>query len=366
MADLLKNLYNPQFFERILPVFKRNLGQFDENRFIHCVFDDEWPDLELKQRVRKISTALHVFMPSEFPKCVEILKRLVKDFTESFNKQGFELIFLADYVEQYGKDFFSESMDAIETITALVSCEYAIRPFLISQQKLIIAQLVKWSKHPDANVRRLASEGCRPRLPWAMGVPELKKHPELILPVLSNLKDDPSEYVRRSVANNLNDISKDHPQLVLSIAKDWKGISERTDKLVRHACRGLMRQGSNDVFLLHGYRPQINAELREFLLSRKKVAIGGELSFRLKIRNAEATLHKFRLDYGIDYLTSTGKTSRKVFKLKDGYFSPGEEVVISKTQKLKHLSTRRLYKGKHTLSILINGETIARKEFALL
>jgi 3-methyladenine DNA glycosylase AlkC len=178
MADPLKFMYNPQFFDRLCPVLKDTVPSFDERRFIHLVFDKIWPDLELKQRSRQITQALHQFMPTEFFKAAEIIMTISKTLLKKKEKeQAYPFIFLPEYIELYGLEDFKTSMKAIEEVTRLVSAEFAIRPFIVRYPDAAMKQMVSWTKHKDASVRRLASEGCRPRLPWAPGLPEFKKDP---------------------------------------------------------------------------------------------------------------------------------------------------------------------------------------------
>jgi 3-methyladenine DNA glycosylase AlkC len=155
---------------------------------------------------------------------------------------GLVYIFLPDYIEQYGLEDFESSVKAIENVTRFVSCEFAVRPFILKYGGTMMKKMRTWSLHKSYHVRRLSSEGSRPRLPWAISIPELKKDPSPILPILENLKNDPSEWVRRSVANNLNDIAKDHPGLVIELARKWKGISRETDAIIKHGSRTLLKK----------------------------------------------------------------------------------------------------------------------------
>jgi 3-methyladenine DNA glycosylase AlkC len=178
MAEPLKNMYSPFFFEKLCPILNETIPGFHCNRFIHCVFDSHWPDLELKQRVRQITNVLHHFLPPHFPEAVKILITLSKRLRTEFRGQGFALIFLADYIEVYGLDHYDQSVQAMEEITQLVSAEFAVRPFLIRYPEKMMQQMRAWAAHEADSVRRLASEGCRPRLPWAIQVPFLKQdHP---------------------------------------------------------------------------------------------------------------------------------------------------------------------------------------------
>lgn len=364
MAEPLKNMYNPAFFEKLCPVMKECLPGFDCRDFIFRVFNNTWPDLELKERVRHIAVVLHGFLPSDFKKAARMLVNLSHRLRLSeIREQGFATIFIPEYIQVYGLDYPDDSLEAMEEITRLVSAEFAIRPFLLQYPEKTFAKMYVWSKHSEASVRRLSSEGCRPRLPWAMGIPSLKKDPTPILRILETLKCDPSEYVRRSVANNLNDIAKDHPQLVLDIVKKWQGKDLNTDWIIRHGCRTLLKRGNQSALTLHGFNPAHKARLISFSLPQKKVRIGDELRFVVDFVSNEKKPANFRLEYAIDYITSSGKTSRKVFKLTENEFVPQEPVTLQRKQSFKNFTTRKHFKGKHFITILANGKKLATKEF---
>jgi len=365
MAELLKYMYNPQFFERLCPLLKEVIPQFEERKFIYTVFDKQWPDLELKQRTRQVTRALHDFMPGEFPKAAEIITGVSNLLRENKEReQTYPFIFLPEYIELYGQSDFEVSMKAIQEITKLVSAEFAIRPFIVNYPKQTMEQMVLWSTHQDAFVRRLSSEGCRPRLPWAMGLPAFKKDPSPILPVLENLKKDPSDYVRRSVANNLNDIAKDHPGLVLKIAQQWNGENPATQWIIKHGCRTLLKKGNDAVLRLHGFNPKSNVYVGA-LEAGKNIRIGDYLHFNFIFRNRGKKSDSFRLEYAIDYITSTGKISRKLFKIGEYHVVPSKPLLIKRKQLFKDLTTRKHFKGAHRLSILANGKEKAHAEFLL-
>lgn len=364
MAQALKDMYNPRFFEKLCPILKMCIPRFDCTDFIFRIFNNQWPDLELKERVRHITIVLHHFLPKDFPQAAQILVRLSQKLRNNgISEQGFETIFLPDYIEVYGLEHPVASLKAIEEITKLVSAEYAIRPFIIEDPTQTMEQLRDWSKHPEPNVRRLSSEGCRPRLPWGIGLPAFKKDPSLILPILENLKEDPSEYVRRSVANNLNDIAKDHPELVLAIVKKWKGKHTHTDWIIRHGCRTLLKKGHSHALQLHGFNPESRAKLNTLMLSKQKIRVGDTLGFGFDFINKENKPCHFRLEYAIDYVTSTGKVSRKIFKITENNFVPHEAVSIQRKQSFRNLTTRKHFKGKHQLTILANGKKLGSREF---
>lgn len=365
MADLLKYMYNPEFFQRLTMVLEETIPCFNERRFIFRVFDRTWPDLELKQRTRQITIALHEFMPKEFPRAAEIVTNISNVLRGRNEKtQSYPYIFLPDYIELYGLDYFEDSMRAIEQVTKLVSAEFAIRSFIIKYPDAAMKQLAMWSTHEDASVRRLSSEGCRPRLPWSQELTMFRKDPSPILPILDNLKSDPSEYVRRSVANNLNDIAKDNPSIVINTAKRWRKLSPESKWIVRHGCRTLLKKGVDEVLRMHGFNTSRRCSVKNFNVS-KSVKIGKHLNFKFEFRNLEKNTEQFRIEYVIHYLTSSGRISPKVFKIGEYKVDPASPHIINRKQSFKNFTTRKHFKGKHTLTILVNGKPRAQQDFVV-
>ena len=363
MATPLKYMFNPAFFEKLCPVLKDCIPQFDCRDFIVRIFNNQWPELELKQRVRHITTVLHQVLPSDFTLALRHITAISKHLEAEDRLQRFEYIFLPDYIEVYGLDYPDESLEALGEITRLVSAEFAVRPFLVRYPPKTLAVFYQWARSGNESVRRLSSEGCWPRLPWGIALTQFKKDPSPILPILEYLKEDPSLYVRKSVANNLNDISKDHPDVVIKLAKQWKGLHPRTDWIIRHGCRSLKRAGNKEAFRVNGFQSR-SGRVTELLLP-KKVKLGDLLNFTFSFKNGEKKATKFRLDYSIDYITASGKTSRKIFKIAENTFPPGEKVVITRKRSFKDFSTRKHFRGKHLLSIMANGKKLAEGEFII-
>lgn len=362
----LKNMFNPAYFEKLCPVLTATIPKFDCRDFIHRVFNNTWPDLELKERVRHIANVLHYFLPQDFKSAAKMLVKLSSELRKTETaEQGFQTIFIPEYVLIFGTAYVDESLAALEEITQLVSAEFAIRPFIIQHPEKTLKKMLEWSKHPKATVRRLSSEGCRPRLPWAMGIPALKKDPTPVLPILENLKTDDSVYVRRSVANNLNDIAKDHPQVVLTIVKRWQGQNPNTDRIIKHGCRTLLKKGNEHALNLHGYNPESRSKVLSLSLPKNKIKIGDYLNFEFDFINQEKKPTSFRLEYAINYITLSGKTSRKIFKISENIFAPGKAISIQRKQSFKDFTTRKHFKGKHSLTILANGKKLATKEFTV-
>ncbi|MCL4164045.1 UNVERIFIED_CONTAM: hypothetical protein GTU68_056584 [Idotea baltica] len=271
-------------------------------------------------------------------------------------------MFIPDYVETYGIDDLKSSLKAMEYITQLTSCEFAIRPFIIKYPQKTMDQILKWSLHKNLDVRRLASEGSRPRLPWAMALPDFKKDPSEILPILENLKEDDSEYVRRSVANNLNDISKDHPKVLLKIAKQWKGLGKETDAMIKHASRTLLKAGDPSIMKFYGLDTK-GVGVENFKVVNPKVKVGEYVRFEFDLSLKK---NKYlRLEYAIHFLLKNGKQNKKVFKISEKDYEKKSITHIERGHSFKPISTRTYYAGKHGVSIIVNGVVFGTAEFTV-
>ena len=337
---------------------------FPVAQFLSLVLDAQWESLELKQRVRHISLCLRKVLPPDYRDALKVLVAVTQGYlVRSGENMSFLYIFLPDFVEIHGTDDPDASLPALEVITRWSSAEFAVRPFLIRYPERMYAQMLDWSRHSSPMVRRLSSEGIRPRLPWGMGVPALKRDPSPVLPILENLKNDPSETVRRSVANNLNDISKDHPALMLDIAGRWLGQSPETDWVVRHASRGLLKKGNPQALAHFGFQSGVEGiEIHNFQHDAS-VPVGGRFDFSFQISNTLQQTVPVRLEYGIDYQTLSGKTSVKVFKIKEFALAVGQTENISKYQRFQDFTTRKHFAGEHTLRIIVNGKPVVEGIF---
>ncbi len=225
--------------------------------------------------------------------------------------------------------------------------------------------MLKWTKHSHPSVRRLASEGCRPRLPWGVALPLFKKDPSMILPILESLKDDPSDFVRRSVANNLNDIAKDNPDIVLSIAGRWKGRSVHADRLIRHACRNLLKKADPVALSLFGLTTTPGCSVDELKLRSKNIRIGESLHFSFQVRTNEDHSGPLRLEYIITYAKANNKFSDKVFQIAEGVFSAGQVVTYNRKQSFADRTTRKHYVGEHRVTVTVNGVPMAAASFTV-
>ncbi|MGZ5253604.1 MAG: DNA alkylation repair protein [Flavitalea sp.] len=363
--DALKNVYSEKFFENLSKVLIDTIPGFNKKKFLKGIHDEGFDGMELKQRMSHVAKVLYRFMPEDYKSSSAMLLKLTDNFkSANIPTQHIEFMFLPEYISMYGQDHFDLSVKAMEKVTQFISCEFAVRPFIIRYKNKMMSQMLKWSKHPNRHVRRLSSEGSRPRLPWAMGVPELKKDPSSILPILENLKEDDCEIVRRSVANNLNDISKDHPEILIKIAKKWKGKTKETDAIIKHASRSLLKAGNSSILDFYNLNGK-GMKVQKFSLGSTSVGIGDRIEFNFTVKNTFSETLAARLEYGIHFRLSNGTLSRKVFKISERNLKPGEEVSIKKSHSFRIITTRKFYPGLHMLSVIVNGKEHAPHEFNL-
>jgi len=357
MALQLKNVYTKEYIQNLAYKIKENYNDFDSDDFINSIFDKNWKNLELKARMRHIAVTLNRYLSLTYVMQLEILKRVSKDF------YSFEAMFFQDFVEVYGLDDFDNSMKALEVFTIDSSSEFAIRAFILRYEDKTMNQMKIWSQSENEHLRRLASEGCRPRLPWAIALPKFKKEPIRVLEIIELLKNDKSLYVQKSVANNLNDISKDNPSLIIKFVQNNLGFSKELDWICKHASRTLLKQAEPSILKLFNYTDVSHIEVMDFNVENS-VKKGDSLSFDFRLESKQL-LGNIRLEYMIDYLKSNGKHSSKKFMISQGELKTKIKS-YNKQQTFKELTTRKHYIGVHFISIIINGEEKVRKKFELL
>lgn len=376
MAEAFKNFYNAQFFDRFTKDLKLVVNDLDECGFVSLCMDEEWEKREYKQRIAHIATVLKRFLPADYKEAVAKIMELLNyveqtrpGFSEiDDTKFGLTLEYgaiLDSYVEQYGQDDYETSVKAIEKITQFTTCEFVTHPLIVKYPDAMMKQMLAWSKHKHWGVRRLASEGCRPRLPWAMSLPELKKDPAPILPILENLKNDPARFVRLSVANNLNDISKDNPEVVIGLAKKWYGQSKEVDRILKHGCRTLLKQGNPQVMELFGLDSVKGISMEGFHITTPVVKVGNSLEFRFNLLNSNENKVRIRLEYGIYYRKANGTLTRKVHKISEKEYAARSGTPITRKHSFKVVTTRRLHSGLHQVAVIVNGNEFERYNFEL-
>ncbi|MFT7681624.1 MAG: 3-methyladenine DNA glycosylase AlkC [Moritella dasanensis] len=356
MAELFKDVYCPAFYDQFSGVLTKVLPEFDTVKFNQLIFNDDFVEYELKQRMLHTAAVLHHFMPVDFSIAVDELKNIIQELRkQGIKEQSLEYMCLPAYIEMYGLDDYDSAIDGFEFVTQYTSCEFAVRPFIIRYTEKMLAQMLAWTTHESRHVRRLATEGSRPRLPWAMALPALKHDPTPLLPILTALKQDECEVVRRSVANNLNDIAKDNSDVVVKIATQWLGNNTLTNKLVKHACRTLLKQAQPEIMALFGFQQDL-IQLTAMAITTPVVKVGDKLNFNFSIENTSHNAQKLRLEYGLYYLKKNGSLARKVFKISERVIAANTQEQISRHQSFKVISTRVFHLGIHKLAIIINGQ----------
>ena len=321
----------------------------DRERFLAAVYDSLWPSKELMARMRHVTRALHAALPADYSSALFILRNAAPQIV------GFEALCLSEFVAVYGLDHFDLSMDALRFFTRFASAEFAVRAFIQQDAPRAMAYMLRWATDESVDVRRLASEGCRPRLPWGVGLSDFKRDPSPILPILERLRDDPAETVRNSVANNLNDIAKDHPDLVLDLCERWYGHSRRTDWIVRHALRTLLKAGNPRALRLLGLDSGAQVTVARFAVTPEWVPIGQDIEYSFDLVVLQDAPVRVRMELRVDYARPGGRTSRKVFQIREAVLPPGTHRVRRKMS-LAHRSTRAIFPGLHRLTIVANGQ----------
>lgn len=375
MPEPFKNNFNEAAIRGMAKHFTRVAADFDGLGFIaHAV--DGLDDLELKERSEHIVDAMETYLPKAFLEASEILVASLapmEDLTDGKLVEGvstrglwgWPIMPMADYVARRGQGHLALALDALKAMTPRFSSEFAIRPFLHNQTDATLEILTRWVIEEDEHVRRLASEGTRPRLPWGMLLTRFVAEPAPVVTLLEHLKDDPSEYVRRSVANNLNDIAKDHPDLVVDITRTWmEGASNERQRLIRHGLRTLIKAGHPGALDVLGYGPAA-ATVERFEISTPTVTLGEALAFDLEIKSTSQVDQPLIVDYAVHHVRAGGKMTAKVFKWKTTTLKAGAVLAGSKRHPIKPITTRRYYAGQHRVEILLNGQSIGIADFML-
>lgn len=360
MPEAFKDqFFSPAYIHALADaVAQAHLG-FDAHHFASAVQQSPWPDLELKARMRHLSTTLQQHLALPYAEALQVLRAVVP------RVQGFGNMLFPDFVECFGQAHWALSMEALELFTQHGSSEFAVRPYIAAQPEVAFEWLHRWAQHPNEHVRRLASEGSRPRLPWAMALPALKRDPAPLLPLLLRLRNDPSEYVRRSVANNLNDISKDHPELVLQLARTWLADCPDCQRLLKHALRGLLKGGHSEALALFGFEQQEADFGATLQLSASELPIGQRLQMHASWQVPGSEELKLRIEYRVHFVKKNGKTSPKIFQWTERLFAPGTQE-LQKWHDFQNRSIRLHQPGLHHIELVVNGHTQARQSFLLL
>ena len=368
MADQLKTFFSAALVRRLAGDIERVHPDFDARAFVKTATVG-LENLELLDRGRHIARALARFLPDSYPDAIEVLIKSLgpAHATDELVGVGMAPFFYLPhtiFVAERGLGHFDVSMKAQYELTKRFSAEGSIRPFIAKEPERTLRVLREWARDPDAHVRRLVSEGTRLRLPWAMRVAWLDNNPERVLELLELLKDDPATLVRRSVANNLNDLGKVHPALLADTAEAWlEGASAERRALVEHALRSAVKRGEPRALRLLGYgkKPAVTIEGVQF--KPRRVPIGGRMTMSFTLRSTARVTQDLLVDVAVHFVKARAKTSRKVFKIKRVSLPPRGEVVLQTTISLAVHTTRKPNPGAHAVDVVVNGESLRAGSF---
>ncbi|MDO8903204.1 DNA alkylation repair protein [Hydrogenophaga sp.] len=383
MAEAFKNLIHPgtvslagEHLQRVWPAFDRRLFQSKARNGLE--------ELEFKARAMQVADALEATLPADFDAACAVLEASLAPAMEldaagepvnlasgrgdagRLGLSGWVLWSAGEFVARRGLDHVPRALACLHAITQRFTAELAIRPFLQHAPQVTLTTLAGWVHDPSAHVRRLVSEGSRPRLPWGLRLQALVQNPTPTLPLLRALQNDTSAYVRRSVANHLNDIAKDHPDLVAGwVVEHLRGASDDRIALLRHASRTLIKQGHAPTLSAWGLGQGLQGQAR-LALSKTLVAMGESIDLSVSLKTDASAAQSLVIDYAVHHVRANGTRSPKVFKGWKLSLAPDESRTLSKRHSLRPVTTRRLYPGLHQIDLLINGRACARAEFELL
>ncbi|NDL59573.1 DNA alkylation repair protein [Phytoactinopolyspora mesophila] len=366
MAEPLKNSYGPEIPERIAKMIEAVHPDFPTAEFLAFTLDG-YDELELTPRARRIADGLARHLPPDPREAIGILVASLGSPSEQL--RGMEpFVYLPHvlFVAEHGLDCLEESFRAQYELTQRFTAEFSIRAFIERHPEQTLTQLKQWATDPSMHVRRLVSEGTRPRLPWAARLRRFQVDPSPVIELLEMLKDDPEEYVRRSVANNLNDIAKDHPDVVVEVCRSWlPGASEQRQRLIRHALRTLIKKGHPGALALLGFEPGSPATIKELAITPARARIGDTLIIEGTIHNGTDQTLAVLVDLRVHFVKANGSTSPKVFKGATFHLAPGETGSVSKRISLAQQSTRTHHPGEHSVEVLVNGQTKTSTTFTV-
>ena len=364
MGTPLTDRYGPEVPEAVADMVVRADPSFPRAAFLRDALEG-YEALGLTARARHIAAALGRHLPADYERAVATLvdslgPPLGDPETEGIGMEAFVYLPYVVYVADNGAGSFEASMAAQHAITQRFSCELSIRSFIDAEPERTLARLAEWTRDPGLHVRRLVSEGTRPRLPWASRLRRFVDDPSPVLPLLEALRDDPSGYVRRSVANNLNDIAKDHPGLVVETAARWleEAPPERR-RLVRHGLRTLVRAGDPAALALLGLEGAPALDVRDLTVTPTPARIGGSMTARMRLVNAGARPARAIVHLRVGFVTSRGGLSPRAFVVKELDLRAGEEAPLAKTVSLRQHTTRTHHPGTHRVAAIINGREAA-------
>jgi 3-methyladenine DNA glycosylase AlkC len=362
--SLKEALFNQDTVTLFAKGIKNAYPAFDLSAFMKMVFDEGWDYRSLLERMHHVTQTLHQHFPDNYRQSLDILLEAQSHLAAG----SFVNLVPADFVALYGLDDPDVSIPALEKFTQLGSAEFAVRHFIVKYPERMMAQMLVWAEHEHPEVRRLASEGSRPRLPWGIRLFKLIDDPGPIISILEKLKVDESDSVRRSVANNLNDISKDNPEITIVVLQEWNsndGEDKRIQWITGHGLRTLVKQGNEDALELLGYPADPKIVVQHVRVEPSEIKLGDQVSVTFEVRSAGNSRKNLMIDYVVYHMKANGKQTPKVFKIKKVPIDPGQVIEVKKNHSFRPVTTRKYYPGVHGIQPQINGKLFKRVDFEL-
>ncbi|UST72378.1 DNA alkylation repair protein [Pseudomonas siliginis] len=359
-APALKEIFNAERLQHIADEMSAVYPAFKAKAFLKHA-QDGLAELSVMQRMACVAESLHAVLPLDYEDSLQVLFELAPRLNS-----GFVSMCLPHYVASYGGHAFDTSMDALKYFTTFGSSEFAIRYFLRSDLERSLERMHDWTREENHHVRRLASEGSRPRLPWSFRLEAVQADPQLTAGILDRLKADESLYVRKSVANHLNDVTKVHPEWVLDTIEGWSLDNKHTAWIAKHALRSLIKQGDVRALTVIGAGAKAEVELLDVRVEPAVVRLGDAITLSFTVKSTVAHEQRLVIDYAIEYVKANGGVSRKVFKLKTVELPGFGVALVQRRQVIKDFTTRKHFAGRHGVQVMINGKVVGSAGFEVL
>jgi 3-methyladenine DNA glycosylase AlkC len=371
MGEPFKNLLNAALVRDAGAALSQHVPGFDRRRFERIALKG-LDALEMKARAMQIADALEATLPADFdaacsaiegalgPPIAIAIDGLAAGPTDAdAGLSGWIVWPLGEFVARRGLDAPERALQALHALTQRLTAEFAIRPLIVRHPRLVLDTLLRWTRDPSAHVRRLCSEGSRPRLPWGLRLQSLVADPSPTLPILAALQDDPSAYVRRSVANHLNDIAKDHPALVVDWVQRHRAEAPPERRaLLAHASRTLIKQGHAPMLALWDAGAAFVGQA-VLKVAPRRIALGESVQLALSLRSASSRPQALLIDYAVHHVKADGSTRPKVFKGWKLTLAAGESRALLRRHSFKAVTTRAYHPGLHAIEVSINGRVAA-------
>jgi 3-methyladenine DNA glycosylase AlkC len=358
MAAALKDEMNSQVVEQLASELHAGCEAFDSIAFAEAI-ESKLESLELKDRINLIADTIAEHLPSDYPTALAVVEAVARTEIDAWGAWP-----LCSFVERHGTDDPVASLEAMPTLTKRWSCEFAIRPFLDRHLELTRQYMRRWVDDDDEAVRRLPSEGTRPFLPWGPKVQGLIDDPRIGLELMTRLRHDPSETVRRSVANHLNDIAKFEPELVIEVLRGWTEEDPPVEpKMVTHALRTLVKRGHSGALELLGFNSDPQVSMAGFSCIPADVRMGDQIVLTATLTSTSPDDQQLVVDFVVHHVNANGETSPKVFKWTNLQLAHGETAVLTKRRTIQHASTRTYRSGTHHVDLQVGGKAMASTQF---